>query len=77
MEKRTIMRIIRNTLAALSRYKLFTALNVLGLTIVLTVVYMLLIPVYNSLTWNSKKNKKKLFFCSYSESFFTFPCLRE
>ncbi len=46
------MRIIKNALAALSRYKLFTALNVLGLTIVLTVVYILLIPVYNTLTWN-------------------------
>lgn len=46
------MTIIKKAFSALSRYKLFTALNVLGLTIVLTVVYILLIPVYNSLTWN-------------------------
>lgn len=46
------MKILKNALSALTRYKLFTALNILGLTIVLCVVYILLIPAYNALTYN-------------------------
>lgn len=46
------MRILKNAFLSLLRFKLFTALNIIGLTIVLTVVYILMIPVYNNLTFN-------------------------
>lgn len=46
------MNIVKNAVSALIRYKLFTALNVLGLTITITMVYILMIPVYNALTYN-------------------------